>query len=132
MFMNHLVPSHKDDQRAIRRLQIASPEQVLALAPELLEWVQDGNWPVAHPIIQVLRPLVNQLQDALLPILQGNDAIWKMWCICAIIAQAPVSHLAPAYLGELARIVEHPTFDEEEEGAHEAAQDALAYWQTKE
>ena len=130
--MNLLIPTNKDDQEAIQHLQAASQEQVLTVAKELLEWIEDGNWPVSYPIGQVLSPYVNQLQGELLPILSGYDAIWKMWCIYFIMKDAPVPQLAPAYLVELTRIVEHPTLNEKLEGALEAAQEVLAFWRSRE
>lgn len=128
--MNSLIPSYKDDQEAIHTLRAASQAQVLAVAGELLEWIEDGNWPVSYPIGQVLSPYVNLLQNELLPILRGHDAIWKMWCIRFVIDGAPVDQLAPAYLVELARIAHQPTAAEELEGAAEAAQEALSNWQS--
>lgn len=126
--LNQLVPRHKDDQEALANLQAASQEQVLAAAKELLEWVEDGNWPVSYPVGKVLSQYVNQLQDELLPILRGRDAIWKMWCIRFILEESPVAQLDQQYLIEVERIATYPTSNEEVEGAAEAAQEALAYW----
>jgi hypothetical protein len=128
--MNHLVPTSKDDQKAIENLQIASPEQVLVVAKELLEWLEDGNWPVSYPIGRVLSQYVNQLQSELLPILRGPDPLWKMWCIRFILEEAHGSQLDQQYIVELKRIANYPTLSEQAEGTAEAAQDALAYWRT--
>lgn len=128
--MNHLVPTSKDDQKAIENLQTASPEQVLVVAKELLEWLEDGNWPVSYPVGKVLSQYVNQLQDELLPILRGPDPLLKMWCIRFILEEAQVPQLDQQYLVELEHIAKYPTSNEEAEGTAEAAQDALAYWQT--
>lgn len=128
--MNHLIPTSKDDQKAIENLQTASPEQVFVVAKELLEWLEDGNWPVSYPVGKVLSQYVNQLQDELLPILRGPDPLWKMWCIRFILEEAQVSQLDKQYLVELERIAKYPTPNEEAEGTAEAAQDALAYWRT--
>jgi len=128
--MNHLIPIHKDDQKAIKNLQAASPEQVLAVARELLEWLEDGNWPVSYPVGKVLSQYVNQLQDELLPILRGPDPLWKMWCIRFILEEAHVAQLDQQYIVELERLATYPTSNEEAEGTAEAAQDALAHWRT--
>jgi hypothetical protein len=128
--MNHLIPVHKDDQKAIKNLQAASPEQVLAVAKELLEWLEDGNWPVSYPIGKVLSQYANQLQDELLPILRGHDAIWKMWCIRFLLEEAPVAQLDQQYLIEVERIATNPTANEVAEGTAEVAQEALVYWRT--
>jgi hypothetical protein len=125
-----LVPRSKDDQVVIANLRAASQAQVLAVAKELLEWLEDGNWPVSYPIGQVLSPYVNEIQDELLPILRGGDALWKRWCIQFILEEAPVAQLAQPYLTELERLATYPTPSEEAEGAAEAAQEALGYWRT--
>lgn len=111
-------------------LQAASQEQVLTVAQKLLEWLEDGNWPVSYPVGNVLSRYVHQLQDELLPILREHDAIWKMWCIRMLLAEAPVAQLDHPYVVELERIAAYPTAAEAAEDAAEAAQEALAYWRT--
>ena len=126
-----LVPSSKDAQEAVANLQAASQEQVLAAAKELLEWLEDGNWPVSYPVGSVLSQYVNQLQDELLPILRGPDPLWKMWCIRFLLAEASLAQLDRQYVVELERIAIYPTAAEQAEGTAEAAQEALADWRTR-
>lgn len=124
--MSSLVPVHKDDQYAVQRLRAASKEQILAAAKELVEWTEDYNWPVAQPVCEVLSPYVNELQDHLLPILRGNDANRKVWCIRFLLGDAPVLRLAPSYLAELERLVA-----EEGEWVAEEAREVLLAWRAK-
>ena len=49
-----LLPKDKFDLDVVNRLSSATPEQVSGVAPSLLEWIADMNWPVASEIIQVL------------------------------------------------------------------------------
>ena len=49
-----LIPKDKFDLDAAKRLSLATPEQVSAVATPLLEWIADMNWPVALEIIHVL------------------------------------------------------------------------------
>jgi|SRR6476469_1111220 len=123
--MFRIIPNEKGDQEAIQNLRAASKEQILAAAKELVAWTEDYNWPVARHVCEALCPYVNQLQDHLLPILQGNDANWKVWCIRFLLGDAPVP-LHPIYLTELERMV-----GEEGEWIAEEARDILASWRAK-
>jgi hypothetical protein len=47
-----IVPSNKSDFEACNNLQVTSDEEVLKNIAELLEWLQDINWPEATKVIE--------------------------------------------------------------------------------
>lgn len=55
---------------------------------ELLEWVQDINWPVALPIAERLADCGTEIVDPLEQILQSDDATWKYWVLSEIVHNA--------------------------------------------
>lgn len=123
---NPLVPTYKDDQDAIERLQAASAAQVLAVADELLEWLQDGNWPVSGPIADVLATHVDALTHKLVLILQGYDSGWKYVCIHYLLMNLTRAQIPQLILDELQRLTLQPTANDVAEGAAEIAGQLLA------
>lgn len=47
MDIKELIPKHKDDQKVIAGLKKLSFDELKPIIPELLEWMQDMNWPIA-------------------------------------------------------------------------------------
>ena len=124
--MNRIVPVEKDDQTAIQNLRAASEEQVLAAADELLEWMEDGNWPVSLPIGEVLSKHIDKITPNVVGILRSHDSLWKYWCIRFLLMQLELGQIPPLILAELNRIVLRPTASDVNEGAAEAAGEILS------
>jgi len=111
MNIRKLIPKHKDDQEVIEGLKKLSFEEIKPIVPDLLEWLQDMNWPIARPVADVLEKYSDQLVPDILKILKTNDGIWRLWVLM---------HLArntkdKALLKEIERIAISPTRDEVEE-----------------
>lgn len=82
----NIVPKASDDVEAINSLINSSDEEVEFVIHDLLEWLQDMNWPVAIPITEKISKLkASVLQDPLKEILQGSDGIWKYWILTMLI-----------------------------------------------
>lgn len=91
--MKPRVPDHKFDFDAVESLVDAAPEAVWALVNELLVWLQDPNWPVFKPLVELM---VGAPADRL----------------------AAATALLVA---DLRRLAEHPTAADVEEGVPEPA-----------
>jgi Domain of unknown function (DUF5071) len=119
------VPRHKCDLERANRLQSLDETALHPIAADLLEWLQDMNWPVAgdcaRALMRVGQPIIPLLRD----ILQGSDETWKHWCILCLIRYLPIE-LAQQLRPELSRIVNHPSETERSEGVEETAREALA------
>ena len=93
------------------------------ILPELLEWLQDCNWPVSH----ILAPFLTSIGSPLIPhirrILDTDDEIWKYWMISVIMRDS--FELASAFRDELKRLVSSPTEREAREELNEVAQEVL-------
>lgn len=117
----HLLPQGKDDQLALQRIQALPENQLAELSPHLLEWVQDGNWPIAPAIGRLLAYQLPSINEYILCIFRGNDNTWKYWIISLIIGIAPHSYITPILIDELRRIAYSPNAGESDEGVDEAA-----------
>ncbi len=129
MEKNFIVPKNKDDSTAVEKLKSASAPSVIAVAKDLLEWIQDGNWPIAKEIAEILSAYTNSIKSELLDILKGQDDIWKYWCINGVIYPSKEEYLDLDLINELKRIVNAPTKGEKEEEVNLSAEEALDKWE---
>ncbi len=118
-----MLPQDKHDiDRAVAIMSLGYPA-IEPVIPDLLEWMQDLNWPVASalqlPLARVGVPLAVHLR----PIFASDDDIWKQVLISRIVAYSP--ELATELRPELERIASTPTAGERAEEADEAARDVL-------
>lgn len=84
-----MIPKDKFDIEAVERIQQASAEQVIPLLPQLLEWLQDYNWPVAQPMVDVLLHYPTELTPHVERVLLGDDEMWIYWCLVKIVPALP-------------------------------------------
>lgn len=114
MNIRDLIPKDKFDESGIEGLKKLSFEQIRPIIPDLLEWLQDMNWPVARPVADILEPFSNRITPELVAILKSTDVMWKYWILGNLIKHAN----DPLILNELERIVKYPTNDEIENEIH--------------
>jgi Domain of unknown function (DUF5071) len=95
------------------------------VVPQLLDWLKDCNWPVAHILAPFLAGIGCPLAPYLRPILDGEDTSWKYWILSEVIRRAPLS-LVEQLRPELDRIARNPTVAEIGEGISDDARIALA------
>lgn len=111
MNIQELIPQHKDDQKVIEELKKLSFEEIKPIIPDLLEWLQDMNWPIAEPIAEVLKPFSDRIVTEIIKILTTNDGLWK-WGVIISLARTTTN---PMLLSEIERMAKSPTRDEIEE-----------------
>jgi hypothetical protein len=120
---NIKLPEDKRDTKrakAIIRLGYPKIEPVLS---ELMEWMQDINWPVA----QTLQPFLASIGAPLAPYVRSvwetDDDLWKYWVTICVVAE---SHdLTAVLLPELGRLALKPSEGEREEKVDIVAQNIL-------
>jgi len=108
MDIQELIPKHKDDQKVIKPLKKLSFEQLKPIIPQLLEWLQDMNWPIARPVADILEPFADRITSELIEILRTNDGMWKYWILLNLAKNTQDALL----LKEIERIAKFPSEDE--------------------
>src|SRR4051812_32719285 len=107
------LPLDKFDIESATALTLASWESLEPLMPQVLEWMQDINWPVAD----VLQPFLASLGVRLAPFIQTvfatDDDIWKFNILVHIVAHSP--ELVTALRADLERMANNPTAREQSE-----------------
>lgn len=122
--LRHLLPRDKCDVERAEALVALDWEDAESALPEVLEWLQDLNWPVAAVFQPFLVKAGARLAPFLRPIFDADDDIWKYNILVAIASHS--STLADAIRPELQRLASNPTANEQIEGVTEEAQNILS------
>jgi hypothetical protein len=113
MNVKDLIPKDKLDIKTAERLKQYSYEEIKSIIPDLLEWIQDMNWPVARTVAEYLTSISENLTTEILEILDGKDEMWKYWTIgvFGIHSEKPMH---PKVLEIVNRIAHYPNPAEKE------------------
>lgn len=117
MNIRELIPKDKCDFETVEKLKNYSFDEIESIIPDLLEWLQDTNWPISSAVFDLLAPFAEKISSEILKILQGKDEIWKYWILQSFgktIKNKLVMH-------EIERIAKNPTKAEIEEEVYEIA-----------
>jgi len=124
MKKHNYIPSHKSDYETVKKLLNANQETIKELVPDLLIWLQDGNWPIASDIAKILKPLNGELLPHIRMVLNTNDGDWKYFMLNALVRDLD-QEVQVKLKNDLLRIVEYPTNDEVNSEVTEVAQEIL-------
>ena len=122
MNVKDLVPKNKHDVSNIDKLYSLTDEEMKPIVYDLLEWIQDYNWPVAQELI----PLLKEREDIIFPymsdILRGDDFMWKYWIMDLIIPDFSIEH-KNALKDDILVLINDPDIDEDTESIREIAEE---------
>ena len=109
MDLNKLIPEHKFDTEKVEILKDLTFDEIEPIIRNLLEWLQDGNWPVSRPLGKYLKTLpAEKLGPYLMEILYKNDYEWKYFLIAILGDKINGVQYRP-FLNEIYRIANDPT-----------------------
>ena len=102
-----LIPATKyETEKASALVQLGFPA-VEPVMPQILEWLQDLNWPVSF----IFQPFLIRIGQPLAPyirtILDGQDDGWKYSLLAAVVSQS--LELAESLRPELVHFVTSPS-----------------------
>lgn len=117
-----LVPGAKDETDLARKLVALGYPAVEPVIAEILEWVEDANWPVAKVFLPFLARIGAPLVPHVRYVLQSQDEQWKRVVLDHIVSESGA--LAHGISVDLLRLIDTPTDAERAEGLHTTA-DAL-------
>ncbi len=121
MNVKKLIPKDKFDIETAEKLKQYSFEEIKPIIPELLEWLQDLNWPVSKSIAETLIPFSENIAIEIVQILRSEDDMWKYW-VLLIFGEIIKNQLV---LNEIKRISENPTTGEIESETHKIAKQIM-------
>ncbi|GIP17525.1 hypothetical protein J40TS1_31670 [Paenibacillus montaniterrae] len=120
----NLLPRDKHDFERVNELKKLDKNDLKELIPELLEWLQDINWPIAIEISRLLLTIPQETIPFVINVLNGRDDIWKEWCLRYFVMELP-KEIRKILQGHIERIAYNPTKGEELEEVHLTAQEIL-------
>ena len=123
-----LLPKHKSDMEHAKAIVARGWPAVAPILPELMEWLQDCNWPVSNIIAPFLASIGMPVVDEVRRILHTNDDIWKYWVLSRVVAESP--EVAAALRDNLNRLAFAPTANEVAEDVDATAREILASLKT--
>ncbi|SHH45291.1 DUF5071 domain-containing protein [Clostridium intestinale] len=85
MTLRDLIPKDKFDNSTIKQLCKLTDNEIRPIIFDLLEWLQDYNWPIAKDILPIVILHQNIAIPHIITILQGNNMMWKYWIIELVI-----------------------------------------------
>lgn len=121
--LQNLLPKSKTDVQAVDRITQVGYPVVAPILPQLLEWLQDGNWPIAKRLSPWLASLGLTLVPTLDKALAMDDPAWTYWLIEMVISRDEA--LYDHYREWLMRCASSPTLKEKQYEVDEVAYKAL-------
>ncbi len=127
MDLKDCIPTHKmDDEAVVRAAKLGFPG-LNPILPDLLEWLQDINWPVAQGLVPVLARAGSEIVPHLKAIFDGDDDSWK-WYVIGWLVRELDEDVKAQVRSDIVRIATNPTPGEKHEEVDEQASDLLEGW----
>ncbi|MGC5327139.1 DUF5071 domain-containing protein [Brevibacillus sp. SYSU BS000544] len=120
-----LIPKDKMDTETVERLLDLDSDQLQPVIPELMEWMQNINWPVAQILPKILLKCGKRIIPELKRILNSGDDTWQFACIGWIIKELP-NEVLIEIVPELRRLAFNPSANEKEWEFDQEAKELLA------
>ncbi|PVH71937.1 hypothetical protein DL98DRAFT_577100 [Cadophora sp. DSE1049] len=124
-----LLPKSKMDTEAVEHITHLDACTLEPLIPDLLGWIQDANWPIARPIVELLRKHTSIVVEPVRKILRDeagekDDGEWKHNCLTSLVAEMDREYKM-LLRKELVRMAKLPTKEEKEWETADTAKEIL-------
>ena len=119
-----LLPRHKLDNDRVEIIKKMDRDKILPLLPNLLEWIQDMNWPVAPSVLELLLTFPEEIVPHVQDVLSSDDENWKWFILHFLVVELPVDSRVQ-FREYLTRVAETPTRNELAEELDEIAKEIL-------
>lgn len=112
-----LLPLNKFDFEAVAKCEQMGFPTLKPIAPHLLTWLQDYNWPIAPKVAELLLLAGPLITDEVRTILEGKDDFWQYWVLQVLISKWENAWIEPIRpeLERLSMLSDFPDVAEEAE-----------------
>ncbi len=124
-----LLPQNKMDSERAKALVALGYPAAAPVLPELMMWLQDINWPVAHVIAPFLATIGLPLVPYIQQVFATDDEVWKMWVMQELVKTSPA--IFEAVQDNIREMAYTPPKNEDEEALQEIAQEVLDHYGVK-
>ncbi|MCL1696082.1 MULTISPECIES: DUF5071 domain-containing protein [unclassified Lysinibacillus] len=119
-----VLPRHKYDNARVEMIKNLDRDKILPLLPNLLEWIQDMNWPVAPSILELLLTFPKEIVPHVQDVLSSDDENWKWFVLHFLVIELPGKSRVQ-FREYLTRVAETPTHNELAEELDKIAKEIL-------
>lgn len=126
MNFKDIFPLDKGDTDSVIKLMNYSFDELKPFASDLLNCLQDMNWPIASYMAIYLRPYVNELSNEIVEVFRSNDDMWKYWLITSLLSKVDYE-INTQLINELMRIRDNPSSGERDNEVDQVARETLNY-----
>ena len=123
MDITKLIPKNKFDMDKIDELIRIGYPAYKPILYELLEWIQDINWPVALPLAPLLLEAKEDLIPHVIKIFDSDDDVWKYWVL--FILQDMDTEVIKKIEPHIRRLADQPSDSEKKEEVDILAKELL-------
>lgn len=122
------VPKNKYDKESMGKARLLGIPGINAILPQLLEWLQDRNWPVAYEVLDLLSNADEEIVPHIKTVLASQDGSWKY----SLITIGLISRLSPSIREslrpDLQQLVDNPTENDIKEKVDLSSKEILDEW----
>ncbi|WP_227665398.1 DUF5071 domain-containing protein [Lysinibacillus varians] len=118
------LPLNIYDVDKVEKLKKLDRNVLEPLLPDLLEYTQDMNWPVASGVVEILLTFPKEIVSHVQAILSSNDENWKWFILHFLVIKLPVESQVQ-FKQYLIRVAQTPTQNEIAEELDEIAKEIV-------
>lgn len=118
------LPLNIYDVDKVEKLKKLDRNVLEPLLPDLLEYTQDMNWPVASGVVEILLTFPKEIVSHVQAILSSNDDNWKWFILRFLVIKLPVESQVQ-FKQYLIRVAQTPTQNEIAEELDEIAKEIV-------
>jgi len=123
--ISDLIPKDKSDFSHVEELRNINIDDCEPIIWNLLEWIQDMNWPIAKEMISILPRFQNKLIPHIRAVFQTEDVIWKYW-VLDLVKMLPIE-TASQLRDDIERLVFNANPEEKNEEVDIKASEVLGF-----
>lgn len=90
-----LVPKDKFDESSLDKIDILSDPEIQIIMMELVEWLQDPNWPVFDKLTEILKKRQHILIPYIKNVLESGDVEWKKYLLEYLVSNFADEYIIP-------------------------------------
>ena len=120
MDKSSLIPVSKHDFETVERIKITEPKNIQEVLPQIFEWIEDINWPIAPELIKVLTGFDEMIIPFVIDLIRNPDGL-REYSIYYFMLPLLTNRQLCLLKEELERVANNPSFFEKEEGYNKIA-----------
>lgn len=90
-----LVPTDKFDENSLDKIDLLSDPEIQIIMMELVEWLQDPNWPVFDRLTEILKKRQHIIIPYIKRVLESGDVEWKKYILEYLVSNFADEYIIP-------------------------------------